>query len=242
MKQRLRSHIIWSQYFTYQYYIYITKTHLYNIDPLKPHFYIVKLGFTGVYIIFLSSAQNIDYGYLLEPPCRGGSNEYPQSMFWAEIWKISEFFIWEFSFFLVVKFSVYLNRHVFVMKYTAEADVQDMLLFFFCFFFFCLFVFYSLFHSPNGVNKVNVLKIDYFWEENHEEYFERSNQFCVGNKIDFFSFQNCLLFHASLVKMDNKFRHHYFFPVQIFRAFTAHIQYVEWSFCQIMSCPMKRDG
>ena len=31
----------------------ITKTCLYNIDPLKPHFYIVKLGFTGVYIIIL---------------------------------------------------------------------------------------------------------------------------------------------------------------------------------------------
>ena len=28
-------------------------------DPLKPHFYIVKLGFRGVYIIFLISAQNI---------------------------------------------------------------------------------------------------------------------------------------------------------------------------------------
>ena len=35
----------------------ITKTCLYNFDPLKPHFYIVKLGFTGVYIIFLISAQ-----------------------------------------------------------------------------------------------------------------------------------------------------------------------------------------
>ena len=33
------------------------KTYLYNFDPLKPHFYIVKLGFTGVYIIFLISAQ-----------------------------------------------------------------------------------------------------------------------------------------------------------------------------------------
>ena len=31
----------------------ITKTRLYNFDPLKPHFYIIKLGFTGVYIIFL---------------------------------------------------------------------------------------------------------------------------------------------------------------------------------------------
>ena len=59
----------------------ITKTCLYNFDPLKPHFYIVKLGFTGVNIIFLISAQSIDCGYSLEPPRQGGSNEYPQSMF-----------------------------------------------------------------------------------------------------------------------------------------------------------------
>ena len=54
---------------------------LYNFDPLKHIFYIVKLGFTGVYIIFLNFAQNIDCGYSLEPPRRGSSNEYPQSMF-----------------------------------------------------------------------------------------------------------------------------------------------------------------
>ena len=70
---------------------------LYNTDPLKPHFYIVKLGFTGVYIFFLFLLKNIDCGYSLEPPRRDGSNEYPQSMFWAEIWKMSEFFIWKFS-------------------------------------------------------------------------------------------------------------------------------------------------
>ena len=34
--------------------------------------------------IFLSFAQNIDCGYMLEPPQRGGSNEYPQSMFWSK--------------------------------------------------------------------------------------------------------------------------------------------------------------
>ena len=77
----------------------ITKTCPYNFDSLKPHFYIVKLGFTGVYIIFLISAQNIDCGYSLEPPRRGGSNEYPQSMFWAEIWTIYKKIIWKFSFF-----------------------------------------------------------------------------------------------------------------------------------------------
>ena len=37
---------------------------------------------------FHISAQNIDCGYSLEPPRRGGSNQYPQSMFWAEIRKI----------------------------------------------------------------------------------------------------------------------------------------------------------
>ena len=56
------------------------KTYLYNFDPLKPHFYVVKLGLTGVYIIFLISAKTIDCGYSLELPRRGSSNEYPQSM------------------------------------------------------------------------------------------------------------------------------------------------------------------
>ena len=63
-----------------------SRKHAYIIlTPLKSHFYIVKLRFTGVYIIFLISAQNIDCGYSLEPPRRGGSNEYPKSMFCAEI-------------------------------------------------------------------------------------------------------------------------------------------------------------
>ena len=35
----------------------ITKTYLYNVHPLNAHFYIVKRGFTGLYIIFLISAQ-----------------------------------------------------------------------------------------------------------------------------------------------------------------------------------------
>ena len=58
----------------------ITKTRVYNFDPLQPNFYIVKLGFTGVYIIFPILLENIR-GYSLESPCRGGSNESPQSRF-----------------------------------------------------------------------------------------------------------------------------------------------------------------
>ena len=49
--------------------IFITsRKHAYSFDPLKPHFYTVKLGFTGVVINFLISAQNIDCGYSLELP------------------------------------------------------------------------------------------------------------------------------------------------------------------------------
>ena len=33
-------------------------------------------------------AQNINCGYTLEPPRRGGSNKYPQSMFWSKNKKI----------------------------------------------------------------------------------------------------------------------------------------------------------
>ena len=37
----------------------------------------------NIFDIFLMFAQNIDCGYTLEPPRRGGS-EYPQSMFWSK--------------------------------------------------------------------------------------------------------------------------------------------------------------
>ena len=71
------------------------ETCLYNFNSLKPHFYIGKLGFIGLYIISLISAKNIDCGYSLEPPWWGGSNEYLQSMVWAEIWKNIRIFLCE---------------------------------------------------------------------------------------------------------------------------------------------------
>ena len=48
--------------------LYIMITSPCKVYPLTPHFYIVKLGFTGVYIFFLYLLQNIDRGYSLEPP------------------------------------------------------------------------------------------------------------------------------------------------------------------------------
>ena len=40
-----------------------------------------QMKFFNIFLIF---AQNMDCGYTLEPPQRGGSNEYPQSMFWSK--------------------------------------------------------------------------------------------------------------------------------------------------------------
>ena len=34
------------------------------------------------------STQNIHCGHTLEPPCRGGSNECPQCMFWIKSMKL----------------------------------------------------------------------------------------------------------------------------------------------------------
>ena len=86
----------------------IVKTYLYDFDPLKPDFYIVKFGFTGYTLFFLFLRKNIDCGYSLEPPRRVRSNEYPLSMFWAETWKISVF-IWNFHFFFFFFFFFFLS-------------------------------------------------------------------------------------------------------------------------------------
>ena len=77
-----------------------SRKHAYTIlTPLNPTIMKQNWGLQGYTLFFLFLLKNIDCGYSLEPPRRGGSNEYSQSMFWAEIWKISEFFIWNFSVF-----------------------------------------------------------------------------------------------------------------------------------------------
>ena len=105
---RLNHHMKISETFQF---VTITKTFLYNFDPLiNPHFYIVKLGFTGYTLYNISYfSQKHRLWYSLEPPHQGSSNKHPQSMFWAEIWKISESFIWKFF------GGKTLNRHIFVM-------------------------------------------------------------------------------------------------------------------------------
>ena len=103
---------------------HITKTCLYNFDPLKPHLYIVKLGFTGVYIIFIISAQKYRLWVLVrtEPSRRGGSNECPQSMFLSR--KNIRNYIRKFSFFGGKIFNLYLKRRVFEMFKEKARQIQ----------------------------------------------------------------------------------------------------------------------
>ena len=56
----------------------VTKTRLYKyIENLQPKTEIFQIKKSDSFHI---PAQNIDYGYSLKPPQRGGSNDYPQSM------------------------------------------------------------------------------------------------------------------------------------------------------------------
>ena len=59
---------------------YITKTCLFKYTEEFTTKKIKKIQIKNS-DIFHTSAQNIDCGYSLELPRRGGSNEYPQSMF-----------------------------------------------------------------------------------------------------------------------------------------------------------------
>ena len=67
--------------------------------------------------IFHIFAQNIDCGYLLEPPCQGGSNDYPQSMFLIRNKKNNVYPCKpKFNYIKVGFKGVKLYRYVFVMK------------------------------------------------------------------------------------------------------------------------------
>ena len=104
-----------------------------NAYPLKHHFYVVKLGCTGVFFLILT-LKHIDCGYSIKPPrttasWRGGpnvnliktrytsthvmltlefykigSNLYPQYMFWStKKRKLSAFFLLKLLYFTVEK-------------------------------------------------------------------------------------------------------------------------------------------
>ena len=112
---------------------FTTKTSLYDTDPLKPHFYIVKLGLWGYTLFFLFLLKNTDYGYSLEPPRWGGSNAKAvltstHNLCFEQKYENYQRFLSENFQFLEVKFSIYLNRHVFVM-YDCAASLAELILY-----------------------------------------------------------------------------------------------------------------
>ena len=78
--------------------------------------------------MFHISAQNIDCGYSLEPPQRGGSNEYPQSMFLSRNKKNNVYPSKPQFYYIKVGFKgSKLYRHVFVMPNTYGYYIYDLI-------------------------------------------------------------------------------------------------------------------
>ena len=99
------------------FHTFSSRKHAYiTLTPQTPLLY-NKTGVNrGIQYFSLFLLKNIDCGYPLEPPRRGGSNEYQQCVFWAEIWKMTIVILSVNFQFLEVKFSIYLNRRVFVVQ------------------------------------------------------------------------------------------------------------------------------
>ena len=91
--------------------VHITKTCLYNFDPLNPHFSIAKRGFTGVYNTFLISAHKHRLWVLV----RTASPSTHNLRFEQKYEKYQNFFLSENFQFLEVKFSIHLNGRDYVM-------------------------------------------------------------------------------------------------------------------------------
>ena len=94
----------------------ITKTCLHNFDPFKPHLYIIKLGFTGVYIIVLFSDPKHRLWVLVRTASQRRFKRVSTIYILSRNMKNIRVFLSENFQFLEVKFSIYLNRHVFVMR------------------------------------------------------------------------------------------------------------------------------
>ena len=96
------------------YNLYITKTRLFKYIE---NFTTKKWKFSDNNSdIFHISVQNIDCGYSLEPPRRGGSNEYPQSMFLSRNKKYNVYPCKPQFYYIKVGFKgVKIIRRVFVM-------------------------------------------------------------------------------------------------------------------------------
>ena len=85
----------------------IMKTHLYNFHPLKPYFYVLKLGFTGVYIIFLISAQKHRLWVLVRTDSARLFSRVLTNYVLSRNMKNIRYFIWKLSLFGCEIFSIF---------------------------------------------------------------------------------------------------------------------------------------
>ena len=91
---------------------YSSRKHTYIIfTPLTPLLCSKTEVYRGYTLFFLLLLENIDCGYSLEPPRRGGSNDYPQSILKQKYEKYQSFLSEHFQC-LAVKFSIYLNIYL----------------------------------------------------------------------------------------------------------------------------------
>ena len=65
--------------------------------PFTPLLYSKTGVYRGINYVFYFCSKHS--GYSLEPPRWGGSNKYPQSVFWVELWKYHTFLSKQFQLF-----------------------------------------------------------------------------------------------------------------------------------------------
>ena len=86
-----------------------------SFDPLKPHFYTVKLEFKRVYINFHISAEKHRLWVLVRSASPMRFYQVPTIYVLSRNMKTTRMFHLKIFNFLLVKFWIYLNRRVFVM-------------------------------------------------------------------------------------------------------------------------------
>ena len=103
-------------------FILTLRTHAYSnilkMSPPKTENFQIKILIFFIFLLqnifFLFLLKNIDCGYSLEPPCRGGSREYPQSMFFSRYKKNNVYFCKPQFYYVKVGFKgVTIYRYVF---------------------------------------------------------------------------------------------------------------------------------
>ena len=88
-----------------------------NVDPLTPHFYIVKLGFTGIYFCFLFFALKHRLWVLVRTALLKRFKRVPPIYDMSKTMEVVKTFQLKIDIFTAVKNRCMLHRHVIVMDF-----------------------------------------------------------------------------------------------------------------------------